>query len=164
MKKTMIKLATILCLFFAVSFSTQAQLYERGEKVADAGLFFPSGSTVVKAGLTFGVADNVGAGLEANYSSSSDSYYYSSSSSFGLYGKVNYDFAPALDFGTDKVFTYIGGGIGKEFETGSSVYGAGQIGAGYMVNDRVGFNLEVRFGIVNARGAQFGIGVVFKLR
>ena len=159
MKKSLLKLATIVCLFF-VSFSTQAQLYEKGEKVADAGLFFPSRSTVVKAGLTFGVADNVGAGLEANYSSY-DSYY--GSSSFGLYGKVNYDFAPALDFGTDKVFTYIGGGIGKDFESGSEVYGAGQIGAGYMVNDRVGFNLEMRFGIVNASGAQFGIGVVFKL-
>ena len=164
MKNSLLKLATIVCLFFTISFSTQAQLYERGEKVADAGLFFPSGYTVVKAGLTFGVADNVGAGLEADYSSSSDSYYYSGSSSFGLYGKVNYDFAPALNFGTDKVFTYIGGGIGKEFETGSEVYGAGQLGAGYMVNDRVGFNLEVRFGIVNARGSQFGIGVVFKLR
>ncbi len=162
MKNSLLKLATIVCLFITVSFSSQAQLFNRGEKVVDAGLFFPSGYTVVKAGLNFGVANDVGLGLEGNYSSSSDSYY--SSSSFGLYGKVNYDFAPALDFGTDKVFTYIGGGIGKVFETGSDVYGAGQIGGGYMVNDRVGFNVEVRFGIINARGSQFGIGVVFKLQ
>lgn len=162
MKKNILKLATIICLFFTVSFSSQAQLYEKGGKVADAGLYFPSGVTIIKAGLSFGVADNVGVGLEANYSSVSSSYYYSGGSSFGLLGKANYDFAPALDIG-DNVFLYAGGGFGKYFVTGSDIFGFGQLGGGYMFNDKIGANLEVRFGIINSSGSQFGLGLVFKL-
>lgn len=152
MKKLLTTFIFILAVIAISSQDSTAQLYEKGKKVADAGLYFPTGTTILKAGLSFGVADNVGAGIEANYFSST----------FGVLGKVNYDFAPALNLG-EKIFLYAGGGLGKYFVQGSDIFGVGQLGGGYMFNDKVGANAEIRFGIINGSGSQFGLGLVFKL-
>ena len=150
------KLLTFSFLLAVIAISSQdskAQLYEKGKKVADGGLYFLSGATILKAGLSYGVADNVGAGLEVRYFSSS----------VGVFGKVNYDFAQDLKLG-DKVFLYGGGKLGSYFGSGKSQFSVlGQLGGGYMFNEKVGANAEVEFGIVNGSGSQFGLGIVYKL-
>lgn len=156
MKKLLTTFIFILAVIAISSQDSTAQLYEKGKKVADAGLYFPTGATVLKAGLSYGVADNVGAGIQAQY------YSFTGYSAFGLFGKVNYDFAPALSLG-DKIFLYGGGTAGTYFKTGSQFAVLGQLGGGYMFTDKIGGNAEVQFGIVNGSGSQFGLGLVFKL-
>ena len=157
MKKLLTSFVFILAVIAISSQDSKAQLYEKGKKVADAGLYFPTGATVIKAGLSYGVADNVGAGVQAEYLS------VAGFSSFGLFGKVNYDFAPAIGSLGDKVFLYGGGTLGKYFETGSPFQVLGQLGGGYMFTDKIGANAEIQFGIVNGSGSRFGLGLVFKL-
>lgn len=152
MKKLLTLFIFILAVIAISSQDSKAQLYEKGKKVADGGLYFPTGATILKAGLSYGVANNVGAGVEVDYYNST----------VGVLGKVNYDFAPALSLG-DKVFLYAGGALGKYFTQGSNILVLGQLGGGYMFNDKIGANAEVRFGIVNASGSAFGLGVVYKL-
>jgi hypothetical protein len=152
MKKLLTSFVFILAVIAISSQDSKAQLYEKGKKVADAGLYFPTGSTILKAGLSYGVADNVGAGIQLEYANSA----------VGVFGKVNYDFAPALSLG-DKVFLYGGGTLGKYFATYSDFAVRGQLGGGYMFNDKVGANVEVQFGIVGGSYSQFGLGIVYKL-
>jgi hypothetical protein len=157
MKKLLTFFIATFLIVALTSQDSKAQLYEKGKKVADAGLYFPSGATVIKAGLSYGVADNVGAGVQAEYLS------VTGFSSFGLFGKVNYDFAPAIGSLGDKVFLYGGGTLGKYFETGNPFQVLGQLGGGYMFTDKLGANAEIQFGIVNGSGSRFGLGVVYKL-
>jgi hypothetical protein len=136
---------------------SKAQLYEKGKIVGDAGLYFPSGATIIKAGASYGVADNLGAGAQLQY------FSLSGFSAVGLFGKINYDFAPAIGSLGDKVFLYGGGTLGTYFTEGSQFGILGQIGGGYMFTDKLGANAEIQFGIVNGSGSQFGLGVVYKL-
>ena len=156
MKKLLTSFVFILAIIAICSQDSKAQLYEKGKKVADAGLYFPSGGTIVKAGLSYGVADNLGVGVQAQYASGFGS-------AFGLFGKVNYDFAPAIGSLGDKVFLYGGGTAGTYFQTGSQFAILGQLGGGYMFSDKIGANAEIQFGIVNSSGSQFGLGIVYKL-
>lgn len=157
MKRLLTSFVFILAVIVISSQDSTAQLYEKGKKVADAGLYFPSGATILKAGLSYGVADNVGAGIQAQYLS------VTGFSAFGLFGKVNYDFAPAIGSLGDKVFLYGGGTAGTYFQTGSQFGVLGQLGGGYMFTDKLGANAEIQFGIVNGSGSQFGLGIVYKL-
>ncbi len=148
--------SSFIFIITVIAISTQvstAQLFEKGKKVADGGLYFPSSTTILKAGVSYGIADNIGAGIEARYFSSS----------VGVFGKVNYDFAPSLNLG-DKVFLYGGGKLGSYFGGGKSQFAVlGQLGGGYMFNEKIGANAEVEFGIINGSGSQFGLGIVYKL-
>lgn len=153
MKKLLTLFFSILAVIAISSQDSKAQLYEKGNKVSDGGLYFPSSATVLKAGVSYGVADNLGLGIETRYFSSS----------VGVFGKVNYDFAPNLNLG-DKVFLYGGGKLGTYFGGGNSPLSVlGQLGGGYMFNDKVGANVEIEFGIVNGSYSQFGLGIVYKL-
>jgi hypothetical protein len=157
MKKSLTSFVFIIAVIAISSQDSTAQLYEKGKKVADGGLYFPSGATILKAGLSYGVADNVGAGIQAQYLS------VTGFSAFGLFGKVNYDFAPAIGSLGDKVFLYGGGTAGTYFQTGSQFGVLGQLGGGYMFTDKLGANAEIQFGIINGSGSQFGLGIVYKL-
>ena len=157
MKKLLTSFVFILAIIAISSQDSNAQLYEKGKIVGDAGLYFPTGATIVKAGASYGIADNLGLGAQAEF------FSFSGFSSFGLFGKINYDFAPAIGSLGDKVFLYGGGTAGTYFEKGSQFGILGQLGGGYMFTDKLGANAEVRFGIVNSSGSQFGLGVVYKL-
>ena len=158
MKKLLTSFVFILAVIAISSQDSKAQLYEKGKLVGDAGLYFPTGSTIIKAGASYGIADNLGLGAQAEYFSIAGF-----TSSFGLFGKINYDFAPAIGSLGDKVFLYGGGTAGTYFATGSQFGVLGQLGGGYMFTDKLGANAEIRFGIVNSSGSQFGLGVVYKL-
>ena len=62
MKKNVLKLATVVCLFFTASFSAQAQFMDRGDVLGSGGFYFPSGGTLLRASVDFGVAPNVSIG------------------------------------------------------------------------------------------------------
>ncbi len=163
MKKLLTSFIAILAVIAISSQDSKAQLYEKGKIVGDAGLYFPGGATIIKAGGSYGVADNLGVGVQAQYLSVASFQGFGGTSAVGLFGKVNYDFAPAIGSLGDKVFLYAGGTLGTYFQTGSQFGVLGQLGGGYMFTDKLGANAEIQFGIVNGSGSQFGLGVVYKL-
>jgi hypothetical protein len=158
MKKLLTSFVFILAVIAIFSQESKAQLYEKGKIVADAGLYFPTGTTIIKAGASYGIADNLGLGAQLQYFSIAGL-----TSAVGLFGKINYDFAPLIGSLGDKVFLYGGGTAGTYFKEGSQFGVLGQLGGGYMFTDKLGANAEIQFGIVNASGSQFGLGVVYKL-
>jgi hypothetical protein len=157
MKKTIQKLATILCLFFAVSFSTQAQFMDKGDVLGSGGFYFPSGSTFLNLGVDFGVAENVSVGgrFVTVLSGGSGSY---------VGGRVSYHLGTAFGISDDrKIDPYSSFQIGKVLSTGYGVALNLPLGLRFMFNEKVGayaeYNIELNSdGLPN----MFGIGVSFR--
>ncbi len=160
MKKTMIKLTTILCLFFAVSFSTQAQFMDRGDVLGSGGLYFPSGYTFIRAGVDFGVAPNVSVGGNfINVISGADGESY-------IGGRVTYHLGEAFGVRDDRTLDpYVGGQVGKVLVSGYGVGFALPIGLRFMFNDKVGAYGEYFINLNQSSSGfpnMFGIGVSFR--
>ena len=158
MKKLILKLAIISCFFFAVSFSTQAQFMEKGDVLGSGGFYFPSGTTLFKVGVDFGVADNISVGghfVTVLASGSGGSY---------LGGRATYHLGEAFSVKNSRTLDpYAALQIGKVLSTG---YGIGfnlPLGIRYMINEKVGFygeyNIELNS---DALPNMFGIGVSFR--
>jgi hypothetical protein len=159
MKKTMIKLATILCLFFAVSFSTQAQFMDKGDVLGSGGFYFPSGATVINASVAFGVAPNVSIGGHFLNVISGGSGSY-------IGGRVSYHLGEAFGVRDDRTLDpYVGGQVGKFLEDGAGVALNLPIGLRFMFNDKVGAYGEYFIALnSNSSGIpnMFGIGISFR--
>jgi hypothetical protein len=159
MKKNVLKLATIICLFFTASFSTQAQFMDRGDVLGSGGFYFPSGGTILNASVAFGVAPNVSVGGQFFTIISGGSASYGG-------GRVSYHLGEAFGARDSRTLDpYIGGQIGKFFVDGAGVGFSLPIGLRFMFNDKVGaygeylINLnQDSSGIPN----MFGIGVSFR--
>jgi hypothetical protein len=159
MQKNVLKLATILCLFFVVSFSAKAQFMDRGDVLGSGGFYFPSGGTFLRASVDFGVAPNVsiGGNFMTVISGGSGSY---------IGGRATYHLGEAFSVRDDRTLDpYIGGQVGKFLIDGYGVGFSLPIGLRFMFNDKVGaygeyfINLnESSSGIPN----MFGIGVSFR--
>jgi hypothetical protein len=159
MKKTIQKLATILCLFFAISFSTQAQFMDRGDVLGSGGFYFPSGATVINASVTFGVAPNVSVGGHFLNVISGGSGSY-------IGGRVSYHLGEAFSVRDDRTLDpYVGGQVGKFLEDGAGVALNLPIGLRFMFNDKVGAYGEYLIAL-NERSSgipsMFGIGISFR--
>jgi hypothetical protein len=157
MKKLMLKLATIVCLFFAISFSAQAQFMEKGDVLGSGGFYFPSGATFLKLGVDFGVADNVSVGgrFVTVLSSGSGSY---------VGGRVSYHLGEAFGAKDSRALDpYAALQIGKVLSDGYSIGINLPLGLRYMINEKVGFygeyNIELNS---DALPNMFGLGVSFR--
>lgn len=153
----MLKLATNLCLFFAVSFSAQAQFMEKGDVLGSGGFYFPSGGTFLNFGVDFGVADNVGVGgrFATVISGGSGSY---------VGGRVAYHLGEAFGVKDSRALDpYAALQIGKVLSTGYSIGLNLPLGLRYMINEKVGFygeyNIELNS---DALPNMFGLGVSFR--
>ena len=156
MKKSIFKFATICSLFFAVSFSAQAQFMEKGDVLGSSGFYFP-GTTLLKAGVDFGIADNVSIGghFVTALSSGGGSY---------LGGRVSYHLGEAFGVRDSRALDpYASLQIGKVLSTGYSIGFNLPLGLRYMINEKLGFygeyNIELNS---DALPNMFGIGVSFR--
>lgn len=163
MKKIfLLKVLFVAVIISLTSQASKAQYMSAGTRTVDAGLYLPSGFTVFKANLMYGVANNISVGGQVELASGTGS------SEFGLNGRANYHFAQLMGL-EDNVNIYGGVSIGKYFAEGLKDIGIlGQIGGGYMFNDKIGAHAEVRFGLskgyaLTVDGSQFGLGLTFKL-
>lgn len=159
MKKLTLKLATITCLFFAVSFSAQAQFMDKGDVLGSGGFYFPSGGTILNASVAFGVAPNVSVGGHFFTVISGGSASY-------IGGRVSYHLGEAFGVKDSRTLDpYVGGQIGKLLLDGADVGFSLPIGLRFMFNDKVGaygeylINLnQDNSGIPN----MFGLGISFR--
>ncbi len=150
---------------FTLFIGTDAQAqnaFEEGRVVGTAGLLLEDEATPVTVMIEYGVADNFGLGGKVIYQSS-DGY---SSYSIGAIG--NFHLASAFSVKGDKFDPYIGVHVGKPFASSrgqsesGEIFVAGQIGARYLVNEKVGPYAQLNLGFVNASGSSFELGVAFK--
>jgi hypothetical protein len=160
MKKLVLKLATIVFLFFTVSFSTQAQFMDRGDVLGSGGFYFPSGATLIRASVDFGVSPNVSVGGHFfNVISGGDGQSY-------IGGRLSYHLGEAFGVRDSRTLDpYVGAQVGKLLVTGAGVGFSLPIGLRFMFNDKVGaygeylINLnESSSGIPN----MFGLGISFR--
>jgi hypothetical protein len=158
MKKTMVKLATIICLFFTASFSSQAQFMDKGDVLGSGGFYFPSGYTILRLAVDFGVAPNVSIGgnfLTALSSDVTGSY---------IGGRVSYHLGEAFGVKDDRALDpYVGAQIGKVLSSENGIGFNLPIGLRYMLNEKVGlygeYNIELnKAGLEN----MFGLGISFR--
>jgi outer membrane immunogenic protein len=160
MKKTIQKLATILCLFFAVSFSTQAQFMDKGDVLGSGGFYFPSGGTLIKASVDFGVGPNISVGGNfINIISGGDGESY-------IGGRVTYHLGEAFSVRDDRTLDpYVGGQIGKFLVEGADIGFSLPLGLRYMFNDKVGAYAEYFINLNQSKSGipnMFGIGISFR--
>jgi hypothetical protein len=162
MKKTILKLATIICVFSSISFSSHAQFMDKGDVLGSGGFYFPEGATLLRASVDFGMSPNLSIGGNfLNVISGGDGQSY-------IGGRVTYHLGQSFGVNDDKKLDpYVAGQLGKFFVKNSD-YGIGfslPIGLRFMFNDKVGgyaeyfVNLnESSSGIPN----MFGIGISFR--
>ena len=161
MKKIVLKLATtIVYLFFIASFSAQAQFMDKGDVLGSGGFYFPSGGTLIRASVDFGVAPNVSVGGHFLNVISGGSGSY-------LGGRVSYHLGEAFGVrDTRTLDPYVGGQIGKFFEEGTGVTLNLPIGLRFMFNDKVGAYGEYLISLNESSSggipSMFGIGVSFR--
>ena len=157
MKKNVLKLATIICLFFIASFSTQAQFMDRGYVLGSGGFYFP-GSTFLRGAVDFGVAPNVSIGgnfITVLSSGSSGSY---------IGGRVSYHLGEAFGIRDDRTLDpYASFQVGKVLSDGGGIGLNLPLGLRFMFNEKVGAYAEYNIDLNNnALPNMFGIGVSFR--
>ena len=160
MKKNVLKLATIVCLFFTASFSAQAQFMDKGDVLGSGGFYFPSGGTLIRASVDFGVAPNVSVGGHFLNVISGGSGSY-------LGGRVSYHLGEAFGVRDSRTLDpYVGGQVGKFFEEGVGITLSLPIGLRYMFNDKVGAYGEYFISLNESSSggipSMFGIGISFR--
>jgi hypothetical protein len=159
MKKNVLKLATIVCLFITASFSAQAQFMDRGDVLGSGGFYFPSGATVINASVAFGVAPNVSIGGH---------FFNVISGGSGSYigGRVSYHLGEAFGVrDTRTLDPYVGGQVGKFLEDGAGVALNLPIGLRFMFNDKVGAYGEYFIALNESKSgipSMFGVGISFR--
>lgn len=159
MKKIVLKLATIICLFFTVSFSSQAQFMDRGDVLGSGGFYFPGGGTFLRASVDFGVAPNVSVG---------GNFFTVISGGTGSYigGRVSYHLGEAFGVRDSRTLDpYVGGQVGKFLIEGYGVGFSLPIGLRFMFNDKVGAYGEYLVNLNQSSSGidnMFGIGVSFR--
>lgn len=62
MKKTILKLATIICVFSSISLTSHAQFMDKGDVLGSGGFYFPEGGTLLRASVDFGMSPNLSIG------------------------------------------------------------------------------------------------------
>ena len=157
MKKNVLKLAAIVCLFFTASFSAQAQFMDRGDVLGSAGFYFP-GSTLARGAVDFGVAPNVSIGgnfVTVLSSGSSGSY---------IGGRVSYHLGEAFGVRDSRTLDpYASFQVGKVLSEGSGIGLNLPLGLRFMFNDKVGayaeYNIDLNSGSLPN---MFGIGISFR--
>ena len=159
MKKLIFKFSTICCLFFASSFSAQAQFIEKGEVIGSGGFYFPSGGTFLRANVDFGVSDNVSLGGH---------FFTIISGGTGSYvgGRVSYHLGDAFGVSDSRSLDpYMGAQIGKFLIEGFDIGFGLPIGLRYMFNDKVGLFGEYFITLNEGKSGvpnMFGIGATFR--
>lgn len=159
MKNSLLKLATIVCLFFTVSFSTQAQFMDKGDVLGSGGFYFPTGGTLLRASVDFGVAPNVSIGghFQTVISGGTGSY---------IGGRVSYHLGEAFGVRDDRTLDpYVGAQIGKFLIADSNIGFQLPIGLRFMFNDKVGAYGEYLISLNESSfdlPSMFGIGVSFR--
>jgi hypothetical protein len=160
MKKIILQITTSVCLFLAVSFSAQAQFMDRGDVLGSGGFYFPSGGTIIRASVDFGVGPNVSIGGNfMNIISGADGESY-------LGGRVTYHLGEAFSVRDSRTLDpYVGGQIGKFLVEGADIGFSLPIGLRYMFNDKVGGYAEYFINLNQSKSGipnMFGIGVSFR--
>ena len=160
MKKNVLNFATIVCLFFTISFSAQAQFMDKGDVLGSGGFYFPGGGTVIRASVDFGVAPNVSVGGHFLNVISGGSGSY-------IGGRVSYHLGEAFGVKDDRrLDPYVGGQIGRLFTGGDGVALSLPIGLRFMFNDKVGaygeYFISLNESSSGAIPSMFGVGVSFR--
>ncbi|RCR67681.1 hypothetical protein [Larkinella punicea] len=160
------KLAFILSAAFLMLLSSdrvQAQkAFEQGRIVGTAGLLLESNATPVTIAVEYGVTDEIGVAGKVVYQSSKGYSAYS----LGVLG--NYHLAKAFSVTGNKFDPFLGIHIGKPFASrdgrtaSGSVFAGAQLGARYLVNERIGPYAQLNLGLVNSAGSSFELGAAFK--
>lgn len=159
MKKNILKFATIISVFFTVSFSSKAQFMDKGDVLGSGGFYFPSGGTILRASVDFGVSPNVSVGghFQTIISGGSGSY---------IGGRVSYHLGEAFNVKDDRTLDpYVGGQIGKFLITDSNIAFQLPIGLRFMFNDKVGAYGEYLVSLNESSSgipSLFGIGISFR--
>ena len=158
MKKSIFKFATISCLFFAASFSAQAQFMEKGDVLGSGGFYFPSGLTLLNFGVDFGVANNVSVGgrfITVLSKGSKGSY---------VGGRVAYHLGEAFGVrDTRSLDPYAGFQVGKVLGGDSNIGLNLPIGLRFMFNEKFGAYAEYMIDLNSeALDNQFGLGISFR--
>lgn len=163
MKKllTLLSLGLILTVISA-SYAQAQNAFEQGKVIGTAGLILESGVTPVVISAEYGVTDAIGVGGRLSY------YSTGGASVFSIEALGNYHFAQVFNVTGNKLDPYAGITLGKPFVSvkggsgSGDVFVAGQIGARYLVNEKVGPYAQLNLGFVNASGSSFEIGVAYK--
>lgn len=160
------KIASVLVIAFVlfwVCSSAQAQsAFEQGRVIGTAGLVLERDATPVAVAVEYGVADDFGIGGKVVYQSSEGYSAYS----IGAFGQFH--LARAFSVTGRKLDPYAGLHVGKPFasshgRSGSGrVFVAGQLGARYLINEKIGPYAQLNLGFVNASGSSFELGVAYK--
>jgi hypothetical protein len=158
MKKNVLKLATIICLFFTISFSTQAQFMEKGDVLGSGGFYFPSGLTLLNVGVDFGVADNVSVGgrfVTVLSKGSKGSY---------IGGRVAYHLGEAFGVKDSRSLDpYAAFQVGKVLSSEGSIGLNIPLGLRFMFNEKFGAYAEYMIDLNSeALDNQFGLGISFR--
>jgi hypothetical protein len=162
MKKTILKLAAIICVFSSISLSSHAQFMDKGDVLGSGGFYFPTGGTLLRASVDFGMSPNLSIGGNfLNIISGGDGESY-------IGGRVTYHLGQAFNVSDDKVLDpYVGGQLGK-FLVKNSDLGIGfslPIGLRYMFNEKVGGYAEYFVNLNESSSGvpnMFGIGISFR--
>ncbi len=153
----MIKLITIFCLFFIISFSSQAQFMEKSDVLGSGGFYLPKGGTFIRGAVDFGVAENVSIG---------GTFITLISGGKGSYvaGRVSYHLGTAFGIRNDRIIDpYAGFQVGKVLSSDNGVGLNLPLGLRFMFNDKMGayaeYNIELND---DSLPNMFGLGVSFR--
>jgi hypothetical protein len=158
---------SILSLLFFIAQSVQAQVFEKGVKIANLGIQLQSGITPIAISGEYGLTDDIGVGAKIAYGSKS------SVSSFFIGGMANFHLAKIMNLGIDKLDIYAGptAGLTRAKVTvltvssaGTNVTIQGQAGARYLVTDSIGAYGQVNLGLYNTSGSNLEVGLSLKLK
>ena len=173
MKKLLTITVASLVFFLATPFSGFSQVYQKGDKLLNAGIglgTYGYGGLGFGGSLEFGVTDAISVGPLVGYSSTSEGYlglgnYKFSTLTIGARG--SYHLSDLLKINSDKIDLYAGLGLGyhnfhSNYSGYSGSYGSGitflaHLGGRYYLSDNIGIFAELGSGFSTLHA-----GVAFK--